>query len=144
LEASASANGLDTITDFTVGTGNDVIDVDAFLGTVPSSLTANNVLTANTGIANDTIYTVDFNAAIAGKDFGGGDFSDLFATTGKAFSTTVSATTDNAVIVVQGTDETQIYYVDASSTTLTNSMVAEVATLSSVDNLDTFVATNFT
>ncbi|NVZ10044.1 calcium-binding protein [Allochromatium humboldtianum] len=146
--STGAGNGKDTITGFNTGTaaGADVLDVDAFIGTVPGTLTTIGNLTSAATIANDSINIVNFNAAIAGKDFAGGDFGDLFGA-GKVFSTTIA---DNAVsvLVIQGTDQTQIIYVNEAidnSPDLTVEVgdVAIVGVLTDVTNAATFNIANF-
>lgn len=148
LGTNAAAIGKDTISDFTVGavaSGGDILTVTDITGLTTTTISA--ALTNVTGaqaIADNSIYTLNFNAAIDGKDFGGADFAELFAASGKAFSTTVAAATDS-FIVVQGTDETQIYLVNsgATATTLTNAHVDQIIELTGVTNAHTFVDANF-
>jgi hypothetical protein len=144
FENSAAGNGTDTITGFNAGAvagGGDVLDVTLI---TPAGITANVInLGGAQAIANNNIFTVNFSAAIDGKDFGGADFADLFAAAGKAFSTTV-ANNDHAVIVVQGTDKSQVYYVDNGADVLLSAAdVALVGVLDGVTNANTFVAANF-
>ncbi|MBO6755687.1 MAG: DUF4214 domain-containing protein [Roseibium sp.] len=147
---TAALNGTDTVTGFNVGavaSGGDTLDTNDFTGITVAAISANITnLTGNQAIADDTIYTVNFNAAINGKDFGGADFADLFAAAGGVFNTTVVAATES-VIVVQGTDETQVYLVngnlDATNTDVSAADVGQVALLAGVTNSDTFVDANF-
>ena len=142
--ATAANNGDDTITDFTVGAGNDVLDVSAFITISDVTALADDaeqVLAAGT---DDDVFVVDFDGAIGALDFGGGDFGDLFGA-GKAFLTDDPAAAISNVIVVQGTDETQVYYLnDAGGAVIQAGDVTQVATLDNVVNTDTFVAANFT
>ena len=147
---TGATNGADKIVGFNVGAiaaGGDVLDVAGQLigitaTTISASLTN---LTGAQAVADDSIYTVNFNAAINGKNFGTTDMADLFAAAGKTFSTTTAGAAQS-VILVQGTDETQIYYVDSAAgvaTTIEAGEVALVGTLTGVTNAMTFVNANF-
>lgn len=142
----ATGNGKDSITGFSAGNGGDVLDVgttSAFI-TTPPSLTTITSLTGAASISDNSIIIVNFGAAIAGKNFAGADFGDLFGT-GKVFSTTGTATTE-AVIVVQGTDQTQVLYADIDSGTNTmweSGDIQVVGVLTDVTNAATFHITNF-
>lgn len=134
------ASGNDTITDFTAGTGGDRIDL-GFL-TIPAALTAVSTTAAAT-IATNTIYTVNLGAAIGTTDYTSATgFATLFGA-GKAFGTTV-ATTDDVLIVVQGTDKSVLIAIEnPAATTLANTDIDAVVTLTGVTNAATFVAANF-
>lgn len=148
--ATAAANGADKIVGFNVGTiasGGDVLDVAGQLtGITATTISANLTnLTGAQAVADDSIYTVNFNTAIAGKNFGTTDMAELFAAAGKTFSTTTAAAAQS-VILVQGTDETQIYYVDSAAgvaTTIEAGEVGLVGVLTGVNNTMTFVNANF-
>ena len=136
---SKAKNGKDTINKFSVD--NDVLDFTAFAELKVDKLdvgsTAEQVLTAN-----NKIYQTTINEAITTKDYGGSsDFGDLFATSGKAFKTD-TANGNKELIVVKGNDVTQIYYVNATATTLTSGMVDLVAVIGN-DGGVTLSATNF-
>src|SRR5690606_21308767 len=126
-----AANGADTIIGFNVGAiaaGGDVLDVAGQLtGITVAAISANITnVTGAQAVADDSIYTVNFNAAIDGKNFATTDFADLFAAAGKAFSTTTAAGGAQSVILVQGTDQTQIYYVDSTGGVPTTIEAGEV------------------
>lgn len=148
--ATGAANGSDKIVGFSVGAvaaGGDVLDVAGTLtGITATTISANLTnLTGAQAVADDSIYTVNFNAAINGKNFATTDFASLFAATGKTFSTTTAGAAQS-VIVLQGTDETQVYYVDSAAGTATAieaGEVALIATLTGVTNAMTFVNANF-
>lgn len=148
--ATGAANGADKIVGFNVGAiaaGGDVLDVAGQLTGINTATISANLtnLTAAQAVADDSIYTVNFNAAINGKNFATTDFADLFAAAGKTFSTTAAGV--QSVILVQGTDETQVYYLDsttgASATNIDAGDVALVGTLTGVTNAMTFVNANF-
>lgn len=135
------ASGSDTITDFS--TSADIIDLG--YQTVPTSLTTATMTGAAT-IATNTIYTVNYGAAIGNTDFtvaGATGFGLLFGT-GKAFGTTV-ALTDDFMVIVQGTDKTVILAVEnAGATTLASSDIDAVISLTGVTSANTFGVANFT
>lgn len=148
--STAALNGVDKITGFNTGAisaGGDVLDVAGQLTgiSVTAISAALTNLTGAQAVADDSIYTVNFNAAINGKNFGAADMAELFAAAGKTFSTTTAAAAQS-VIVVQGTDETHLYYVDSSGGTATTIEAGEVgliAVLVGVNNTATFVNANF-
>ena len=147
---TGATNGADKIVGFNVGAvaaGGDVLDVAGQLtGITATTISANLTnLTGAQAVADDSIYTVSFNAAINGKNFGTTDMAELFAAAGKTFSTTTAGAAQS-VILVQGTDETQIYYVDSAAgvaTTIEAGEVALIGTLTGVTNAMTFVNANF-
>ena len=137
--ASATANGVDTITGF--GSG-DVLNFDAFLGTIAG--TADFALAATGGVAAvaDTIYGVTVAGAIAGKDYGGADFAEIFAAGAEITTVSVAAAGKKHIVIVDGTDITQIYFVDDSST---NNIIAnEVTLIGTLDTGDVLLAANLT
>lgn len=108
---SANASNL-TISDFS---NDDKINFKN-LG-VSEKVEAQNLgLAANAGkeIKNSNIYSVKVDENIAGKDYGGKDFAELIAESGKAFKNTTSNQEDaKAVVAVQGKDITQLYKIVA-------------------------------
>jgi len=143
--SSGANNGKDTITDFTVGVDGDVLDVAGFdAGFTVSALTSTTATGATQG-ADNAIYVVNFGGAIASKVFGGAsaaNFADLFAASGKFMSTTTGG--DNQfVLVVQGTDQTQILFVDSGDTAVADTEVSVVGILSNVTSAATFDISNF-
>lgn len=148
--ATGAANGADKIVGFNVGAiaaGGDVLDVAGQLNGITTATISANLtnLTGAQAVADDSIYTVNFNTAIAGKNFGTTDMAELFAAAGKTFSTT-TASAAQSVILVQGTDETQIYYVDSAAgvaTTIEAGEVSLIGVLTGVNNTMTFVNANF-
>lgn len=148
FESTAADNGKDTITGFNTGalaSGGDVLAITGFSGGAAGVISANLTnLTGNQALANNSLYTVNYNAAISAKDFGGADFADMFAAAGKVFSTTVGAAGDHGVVVIQGTDVTQIYYVNSGAdTTISAGEVVLVGVLDGITNVDTFIGDNF-
>jgi hypothetical protein len=106
------ANGKDTITGFSVGataSGGDVMNFNAFDAAlnVAAPVSVSN-LTGAAAIAADAVEVVAFGAALAGKDFSGADFATLFGA-GKVFSATPAVNGEKALIIVTGTDQTQVY-----------------------------------
>ncbi|MBC2882155.1 DUF4214 domain-containing protein [Campylobacter sp. Marseille-Q3452] len=108
---SANASNL-TISDFS---NDDKINFKN-LG-INEKVEAQNLgLAANAGkeIKNGNIYSVKMDENIAGKDYGGKDFAELIAESGKAFKNTTSNQEDTkAVVAVQGKDITQLYKIVA-------------------------------
>jgi len=151
FDTTAANNGADTIYNFSVGAtadGGDELDLSDFTDVTATSITSNiTSLTGAATIADNKIYTINMAAAINGKDYGGADFGDLIGA-GKVFAAAVAADTVEAILVVQGTDETHVYLADAginttAGSTLISADVALVATLVGVTNSDTFVDANF-
>lgn len=166
-----SPNGKDTITGFTAGTaaGADSMNFDAFTGDLNGGGAASTTVTAlitltatgnrDLGAAGDdgssagtTVMVLNANTAISAKNYSSAaDFGDVFAAAGKVINTTVSAlaSTDNreTVMIVQGTDQTQIYFIDVgrdgTNTNITTNDVQLVAVLSDVTNTATFAAGQF-
>ena len=141
--AHSALNGLDTITNFTVGPGGDVLD----LGTSPNFLTYGGAFVAlgaaaNQSVANDAVYVINAGEAINAKDYGGADFGDIFAAGGKPINTT-SFVNHNTLVVVQGTDETQLLYLSGGAGVFTAAQVVQVAVLDGVNNAVTFDNANF-
>jgi hypothetical protein len=138
--AATINTGNDTITDFTVGSSGDRIDL-GFL-TIPTALTSI-TMTGTATVATNNIYVVNYGGAIGTTDFSGATgFATLFGA-GKALGTTV-ATTDDFMVVVQGTDRTVILaYENPAATTLANTDVDAIVTLTGVTSSSTFVIDNF-
>lgn len=145
FSASASLNGRDTISGFAAGANQDVLNVGSFI-TTPGSLNTVVSLTGAVTLVTNTISIVNVGAAISGKAYGAGDFGDLFAAAGKVFSDTTAASA-KAVVVVQGTDQSQVLFVDAAlngaNTNVQAGDVVVVGVLSGLSNASTFVVGNF-
>lgn len=120
--ASAANNGKDTITDFKAGAvadGGDVFDFGTnALGTttVSAAQLAITSGSANQAIADDNVYQITLNTAIASKDFGAADFAELFGAATGQFSTTVAGVGVEGFVLVKGTDTTHVYFVDSDLT----------------------------
>jgi len=136
----AISSGNDTITDFTMGT--DLIDIGYL--TIPAALTTA-TLTGAATIATNTIYVINYGAAIGTTDFsvaGATGFGLLFGAT-KALGTTVVGTED-FMVIVQGTDKTVlIAFEDAAAVTLANTDIDAIVTLSGVTNATTLSTSMF-
>ena len=147
FSATAALNGRDSITAFSTAAGanQDVLNVAQFI-TTPASVTAIASLTGAASLANNSISIVNAGGAIGGKVYGGADFGDLFAATGKVFADTVLGGA-RGVVVVQGTDQTQVLFVDAAlngaNTNVQSTDVSVVGVLSGVTSASTFVIGNF-
>ncbi|MFN4011999.1 MAG: DUF4214 domain-containing protein [Pannonibacter sp.] len=150
FETTGALNGKDTVKGFNVGAvadGGDVLTVTDFNGiAAPTTVVIPNLI-GGLQLGDNTINVINFNAAIASKDFGGADFGDLFGG-GKAFSTTTAAGGAQAILAVQGTDSTQIYLVNseisaAADITIDANEVILIGVLEGVTNANTFVGANF-
>lgn len=155
------ANGKDTITGFDAGTGAgaDILNVHAHtaVGGAAAAATGTVTLTAagalNFGnVASTTANTVlilDRAQAISGQDYStAADFAKVFGATSAIHTTQLtSATTEARLLVVQGTDQTQLYFVDAgrdgTDTDITTNDVVLVGVLTDVTNTTAFAAGNF-
>jgi len=146
--ATAAGNGADTITDFTGGAvadGGDVLDFGAFLADAGTTVNANNLSltsgSSNITLNDDNVYQITLNSDIASKDFGAGDFAELFGAANGQFNTTTNAAGDTAVVMVQGDDTTQIYAVNAGAD---NTVAAgEVELIGTADVTGDLGAANF-
>ena len=125
--ADKTANGVDTITNFTAGAGGDELDFTAFI--TPLTVGDLNVTTGQSLSSANNIYQTTVSGAIKSKDYGGTDFDLLFNDSGKKPFTKVITNSNKEVIVVKGDDVTQIYYVSATAGTLTSDMVTLVAVI---------------
>lgn len=141
FESIKSANGLDTITNFTAG---DKLNFKAF----SDSLTVGslNVVASTTpqALATNKIYQTTINGDIASKNYGSGgtDFSELFADNGTPF-TKGTANQNKELIVVKGNDVTQIYYAIGTGNTLAADNVNLVAVIDNNGSGVTLTADNF-
>lgn len=125
---SANASNL-TISDFS---NDDKINFKN-LG-VNEKIEAQNLgLAANASkeIKNGNIYSVKMDENIAGKDYGGKDFAELIAESGKAFKNTTSNQEDTkAVVAVHGKDVTQLYKIVADGNgTLESSQISLIGVI---------------
>ena len=137
--ASKTANGVDTITNFTAG---DKLNFKAFT----SSLKVGdlNVTTGQSLSSADNIYQTTVSGAIKSKDYGEKtNFGELFGTN-KPFTTAITSGSKD-LIVVKGNDVTQIYYVSDSDSdsTVEDSDVDLVAVISNNGTGVTLTTDNF-
>jgi len=149
--ATAADNGNDEIT-VTKSTDNvgDIFDFTAFLGGEALGGADGGALSGNEdqAVADKTVYlnkTVD----VQNKDFGGADFAEVFAGSGKVINTTVGGAV-KAVLIMQdndGTGDAQIYFIDSAADgtagDITAADVTLVGTITNVDNSTTFAAEDF-
>lgn len=156
---AVSPNGKDTITGFDVGTGTgaDILNVSAGLNVAGGATAATAIvnLTA-TGAADfggavstaaNAIQVLDRGIAIAGENYSStADFGKVFGA-GAAIAVTQTATAGHKLLVVQGTDQTQLYFVqadrDGTDTNITTGDVVLVGVLDDVANVNAFAAGNF-
>jgi Ca2+-binding RTX toxin-like protein len=137
--ATAAGNGVDSIVDFTVA-HNDAFDFTAFLTTFAvANVDAVPLVTSDDLIEDQHVFVVNFDGNINGKDYGGAEFADLWdAADDYLLTTTVDA---EAVVVVQGDDETHVYYVTNDGLAAIDADdVTQVAIVGSIDNTATLVA----
>jgi Ca2+-binding RTX toxin-like protein len=120
---SAVTNGTDTILNFVV-TDNDVLDFSSFFTNATNTTEVGDGGDEDLIAATKTVVTIDNSAvAIAGKDYAGADFAELFSTGGNggnggflnSANGTAGANSEN-IIIIQGSDETQIFYVENDAT----------------------------
>ncbi len=137
--ASALQNGKDAIIDFESGAQGDKLDFRAFVSATSFSPVINTTSANGTAVENNTLVRVELNQAISAKDFGGLNFLELFGTTGqnKYIHSTVSQDGAKVVLVVQGTDLSQVYYIETANQTISSPQVSMVATLNITDGWDT-------
>ena len=146
LILSATGGGVDTITDFTAGTGGDVLDISAFLTKAFTAADFDSVTnaTGDTITVADHVMRIEYNGAINGKNFGtagAANFDLLYGTAVYLANDDISAI---AVIAVQGTDETHIYYqADPGGAVLDADDITQVAILSGLTNATDLAAANF-
>jgi hypothetical protein len=147
--ATAAGNGVDTITDFDVTTAadNDAFDFTAYLTTfAAANVDAVADDDADDVLEDDHVFVVNYDGNITGVDFGAagaGGFDLLFAAAADGDYIITTGFTGDAVIVVQGDDETQAYYVagtGAPATLLDADDVTQVAIVGNIDKTDTLVA----
>ncbi|MEO3386181.1 DUF4214 domain-containing protein [Mesorhizobium sp. CAU 1741] len=143
FEHSANANDVDTIEGFSTGPGGDVLDFSDF-----SYMTEVNIAPPSSVELNDReVLVVDFGGTVANSDFGGDEFGDLFGPLGSARINQGTDEEARAVVVVQGTDETHIYMVDADRTG-NDSIITEgdvqLVGVMDINNGSVFTADNFT
>lgn len=142
FESSANNNGLDTVYGLN---GDDRLDFSAFVGPVSNSDVHYVPATGNSSVTDNSVIIVDFGQAIANYDFGGANFGNLFSLGGPL--STVTANNTQSVIIVQGTDQTQVYYANSGNAFLTGSVISAdevklVGILDSVTNATSLHVTN--
>jgi hypothetical protein len=128
---TAANNGDDNISDFTAGAGEDILDFTDFLTVIVATTIDGDGADEDTA-ADQSVINIDAVGAIAAKDYDGADFAELFSTGGAntGFVDSAVGANDEFVIIVKGTDETQIFYVeDAGSGTIDASEVTLVGVL---------------
>uniref|UniRef100_A0A7S4RPD9 Uncharacterized protein n=1 Tax=Ditylum brightwellii TaxID=49249 RepID=A0A7S4RPD9_9STRA len=141
---AAATNGKDTIADFTMGTGGDVLNLSALTSAAGSANLTTIGSTAAQAMADNVLYITSQDTA--GKDFGGADFADLFGA-GKAFATTdTGASAANSFVIViddNAGSAAQLYIVDQSDGDAVDATdVTLVGVLTDV-TASSFVAANF-
>jgi len=125
FEATATANGQDTITGFASG---DIINVSAFATDNAATATLADTTTGNQAIADNDIFNVTDADGSIGTTVA--NVAALFGGGGKVFE--AIAATEEIVVAVQDTTNnvTNIFYVDNDGdTTVANSEVVLVATI---------------
>ncbi|MDY0136424.1 MAG: calcium-binding protein [Thiomicrospira sp.] len=137
--ASALQNGKDAIIDFESGAQGDKLDFRAFVSATSFSPVINTTSANGAPLEDNTLVRVELNQAISAKDFGGLNFLELFGTTGqnKYIHSTVSQDGAKVVLVVQGTDLSQVYYIETANQTISSPQVSMVATMNITDGWDT-------
>lgn len=146
--ADFANNGKDTFNDFAFGdpttAKGDVLNIDALTDTNTKVLGLADG-SANQSLNAEGVYVISKNVAIAGKNYGGADFAELFGAGAGQFNTTVDDAVDSAVIAVIGTDQTQLLFVDADAAVNdTNITAPEVFQVGVINGVGTFDADQFT
>jgi hypothetical protein len=146
LAATLALNGKDSISAFTTGASGDVLNVNAFNSSATfAALTPITATAAATTSATNITQIVNINTAIAAKDYSNADFSQLFAASGTPFVTGATSG-DKKVFIIQGTDQTQVYFATDANTTGTweAADLSLVVVLTGVTNASTaWAAGNF-
>lgn len=150
--ASLADNGKDTITGFTFGAANDVLDFSGFLGAAIDSTTgASTSLIDVDGTAGDVVMNggassaADANFAILYNATGTIADANVVGTATAAHGEIVMASNQKAVILVATSDAAtsfNVYQVTAGSTAGTNDVVELVGVVSSANALSNFDASN--
>ncbi len=150
--ATLAANGKDTITGFTFGAANDVLDFSDFLGTTIDSTTgASTSLIGVDGTAGDVVMNggassaADANFAILYNATGTIADANVVGTATAAHGEIVMANDQKAVILVAtsaAATSFNVYQVTAGSTAGTNDVVELVGVVSSANALSNFDASN--
>jgi hypothetical protein len=145
FEATPTANGVDTIHNFTVGTGGDVLNLSAFLRTTKTT-------TLTTQLASSTTPLVWTNGAVLvlegsaeGTPYTTADIAALF---GAALPFAAPTASSKAVLITADVaGDAAVWFITNTSDLLAISSdeVQQVATLVGVNNLDLvpFLAANF-
>lgn len=125
FEATAGANGLDTITDFST---SDVLDFTAFAGANTPTATVADTSTANQAVATDNVFVVTDADGSIDTDV---EVAALFGGGGKVFAAV--AGNENIVLLIQNTQtggNTTIWYVDNdNNAVILNTECVQVGTL---------------
>lgn len=148
FEEDAETNGVDTITGFQAGGApatSDILDFSLFgvAGDINETVTA---ATAggdpSEALAAGGIFVVNLGAtAIAGFDFGEAQFGNIFGAENNFLGVELNG---KAVVVVQGSDRSEVYFVDsAGPDNVVAADVTLVAVLSDVTNTAVFGDQNF-
>lgn len=138
--ATAAANGVDTITNFTLGTGGDVLEIDAFLNATAmnAKLTAN---PAAVDVENDVNLLVDI---AGGQDITTADGLTAALAAGGEYASINMAGSSKAVFVTAASSDASVTQnvFFAESDAAGNISVTLVGTIAAAD-IDSFVAANF-
>lgn len=145
FESTGDNNGADTISNFSRGSGGDILDFSAFLGgtiSLHSTTAANDSSTANTTVAGNVLLVNDTGTALTTATVAA-LISDDAATGTSPFEDDVAdAGADQYVIISAATTgSARIWYIDSSldsdNTDISSSDVKLVGTLSGVNDFAT-------
>jgi Ca2+-binding RTX toxin-like protein len=146
FEATATGNGLDTISNFTVGVGGDKLDFNSFFGAATTISTLVGPVDDNSTGEVDAAYGNVLLVNDIGGDLNEDGIAEMFGT-GTPFA--AAGLGDKYVMItanIAGGDSTVWYLdtsLDGSGSDLTGADVVQVGTLAGVNNLGAFVADNF-
>jgi len=137
FESTAALNGVDTITDFTAGTGGDKLDVSAF---------ADGFTVDITGYTTTSNSDVDIASKVVLLEGEGATSAKVVAEIQGAANAFNLASGGKAVVIGDDGTHSYVWFVDDSLDgtlgTVSTTDVVQVATLSSVADVDALVAAN--
>jgi Ca2+-binding RTX toxin-like protein len=137
FESTAALNGIDTITDFTAGTGGDKLDVSAF---------ADGFTVDITGYTTASNSDVDIANKVVLLEGSGGSAANVRGEVQGAANAFNLASGGKAVVIGDDGTHSYVWFIDdtldGTSGTVSTTDIVQVATLSSVADVDALVAAN--
>ncbi|MCK5111787.1 MAG: hypothetical protein KAQ94_09725, partial [Arcobacteraceae bacterium] len=135
--STAAGNGTDAISNFTVGTGNDMLNI-INLSTVGTGNIGTAVSSATVALSDFKVITILDNANFA-------DENDVMSKINFAIDTTGDVTGNTLIAIDNGTDNTAIfsYSDDGNAAGIQVAELTKIANLSGVDDVSTLHVDNF-